>query len=1692
MLQKITVAIFMLQICCFAHSKSFHPGLSGRQSSTHHRGLARESPLRASVAPEGQLMKERQTEGETTETVEIVKTSARMSMTGSGMLSTNTKIVQSSSLSIVQKPPPDNTPDPAVQKLELTDIKVEEAVIQDEGDTVGDQVFKEEEVAEEKEEVVEVVGEDLPKIEAALVETGEPNTTPEDKANIKEEAEEIMKEEEVQDTSLTIRQTPIETEVTFEGFDEVCKKEIFTADKFLVSFIVKEHIDQNGVMNSEALSSIAAKIQVHAQTMKTYEGFLLETKGLVDALYAQYVPTRVLKLVRLFETELEITPACTVTPFSFADLKGPEVTAKKATIEPRMKVYLKEWEDTSLDMESYRPLATNFYNEMSILMDADRRKQIDEHTKFTPAVKTLDSGSASYDKRLKEVNSCICPVLKRIVYAFAGEASMKSKFESKFGSIADHTDLKKADFREYSIELFDSFSDTVNKFWPEKCGDSTRTIQEMIFFARTAKFIKDFPKLQVSVNSPDGVWGAFFNMFEELQMEKYRQVINYDMYLLQPRSTSKELFETMVQYRTSEVVFHPAFFNLMSDFPTFFAKPVMGKNRMSLVELRTYFETAEMALSTADFKEDAVHGFNFMRDVWSAIYKIYVFQRSQGALTNASTLADVFEKICGFLHDKTFFDSDPNIIYTELFQQGSFSILYPHLLSYIDMLSLSPDVNGKACVKADVFPLIVKTVPPKDPLKYTRVTIHKTIVDFFTKFQIDKIMQGFKEAFIAIGWNVAKCPEGKQKDFDYEKAKTSTRTVIKKSLKKGDEKLFGGAKVLTERKVSRYTKDCVTEFIPKLETVMTTKGFAEFKKANIKKMHKEIIRIVMEVIEESAYEVRGLIYHVLLRWMLRENKDIAKIDADKKMFIFLMFEVVESRVLRMINYYESAGFYGFLMRVVTESGFPGNTLKYKHVNEEWAKFDVLMDIETIDRDMLRTDMFYLIEQAILMTNARDGDENQKIYYTDARNALNMLHALFERVRSKAEKAKMVKPWHMYQNFFQNVLNCRWNKFVLRRTVTLKNVDNVDQKTCGPGNLDCDFAENDFSQCNIEFALRQIGYLHRMPIFLYGLPAYDTHNYLHKYFVHSHKTEHPMDKRFLARLYRHYQNIRASSEAQVSDVVHFTLDRTIECMSNTSPYAAGKVDPKRFCIFSSRSYAEMYWVLKYQFAVNYRNVVFDLSSPPDMPLFGTSILMLNVFTFPEYKSEFKDTCEAIQEQEPNVDVCRVHEIVEKFLALATVTEDAPNSETTFTEIRAVLESWGNPVQTINGLFIVLEAMFVLENLDDNYQAGADHAMDMLNYRHFKSALETDRLKAQGMVFEDFLVDKTNKDAVKLMGDYLYFNYAKRKVLDIELALRSELAAVGPNDALFDDLTTYEGYRTTFIFKLYMLYSPDVAFSSAIALKLIDLKLFFAAATMEISNDWILQEINDYKAKCASGNKLKCFYNLMLDYQVVDDLKERAEEFNEVAKESDMNKAGGEDELDFSDELLDDLTKEETIEVAMEEKDIKVIGEKSIAIQTQTIATFEETVIVTDVAYTEDITLDGSNQIAENKSGDEVFLTCKLGVVTDFDEGSTEQVMTDSSMEEDLTDASPTKESEILQEEVKEIATLPTEEKAEEERELQTGTLTEEVVEEELKQTFEEHDENQIQETAIIAIEKKDGLDTSGLNELSTEKRTLIGV
>lgn len=1485
-------------------------------------------------------------------------------------------------------------------QVEVFDLDFKGDMKEEEPKTIVEEAFINQKEGEVLEHLTTIVGEDEKKLleQIKVIEKGDPD---EKLMNMEEIADTIMTEKKLDDVALEKRGSLADPIEKIMGFDDICKKEIFKGEDFLISFLVKEHIGITTIINQDVVTTIAAKLEAHSSSIGKYVNALSLTKGLIDALYSQYVPLRVAKLVGLFETELGIQAKCKVSAFAIDTLGGDEVKKFKADINTKMTAYLDEWQSQNIEIDSYRPLAETFYKEISIITDDAMSKEVsDRIAKYPKSINTLQTKNAEYKKRLDEVNACICPVLKNIIYCLAGLKSTDSVFNSKFGGLADNASMQAKDFKAYATELLDSFSDSITKFKPQTCGDETQTIQEMIFYSRTNTFItaKGLENLKISVSSVGEVWSSFFAIFENIQSEEYRNVIDYDFYILRPNPYSTNLVETMINYRSRTVLFHTEFFNLMSNFPTFFIDKGMGGDKMAISDLRTYFMNWEKGSSISVYAKTKEFGFQSMAIMWVSIYKLYVAVRIKDeTLKPESKMGEIFASICKILQNRASFDSEDSPLFSILFEKSSLDALYPHLISYI--AKIAETFGEKACIVETNQNIVIPIIPAVDPNPNVFIEIHTIIINVFKVIKIDQIKKTFKEKLIGLKWDaVANCPEGKFKDFNYEKAKTTTKTVVKKSLKVSDEKDFGGLKVLEERKIYRFTNGCTTKYLEEFDKVMLNEGFDAFSKNKIERMYKEMIRIFYEVVDGLTYENRGLIFHVMIKWLLKERTDIKKITEHKKMFTFHMFEVVEKRVLRMINYYDTAGFYGYLTRVEEESDKQNLEKMYKHKNSKWAEFQTLMKMKYIDRDLYRADLFYLVDQAIINSIPKKGDKDEKIFNTNTDNALRMLTMLFGRANIKELKEPATN-WQSYVGFYESVMVCRWNVYE-GVPPTGKQTTVLDGKFCVKKGIKCEVAENTFKDCNIDFALKMISYLHTLPILLYGISAYDTHNYFHKYFTKRVVDKSGWDKKSLARLYQHYQNIRLSNESQVSDIVHYTLDRTLECMTEEALFAKTKTetyDANRFCVFSLRTYAEIYWNLKYQFAVNFSDQVFDLSRPIGLPLFGTTILILNIFTYPALRDEFIDTCSRIEEVEPAVDICRVYEVVNLFIEMTNVEEGTIGSEEVFTRLNSINEAWVSKSQATLSTFIMLEAMWVMENLGDQYEYQEGKVVNMLNYRYHYSAVEVAKLTENNVKFESFLIKKEDKDAIEMLGQYLYYNFARKKVYGTESTLRELLVSFGPADTIFNEFTEYNEHVSSFIYRTMLTYSPDLAFSKSVSVKVSEHKWFFSIVTMDFSNEFIEELINSYNTQCidkkdTASLQRQCFFELIVAHQQEESYIVNVNEFDNLIGDQSFGvfQEGTSTSEDVLTNIEGDTSSEVTKETILTGKIIKK------AITTEKKITTIETTFDYNEYYFYDESSEDKEIITTNTEG-ESTIAYEQETVLGRDDGEIDELMTEKQQE-----------------------------------------------------------------------------------------------
>ena len=1298
---------------------------------------------------------------------------------------------------------------------------------------------------------------------------------------INEQASLIQERIIEENTSFGERSSGSEINSNFQNFRDVCKAEISNPDNFIIGYFAFEFVDFDNKNDASKSLNLLSKVKVHTVKMATYQSTLGSYQKLVDDVYMKYVPARLLKLLSLFYDQMSMKDVCKVI---------------LASSDPRTTEYVREWQNMSINLDQYFNFGQIFYGELLIQNDTDLQKTIDSRiNQMESKVSKLVVSNAKYKEDLEELNGCVCATLKEIVYNFAGQVLRVSSFKAKFEEVSINPDIQKAQFKEYAIKFFNAFSQTLTSFSPKKCGvDPITSIREMIFYARTDKFLTDpsLSLLQKSITIPDNIWTSFFGMFSSIKQSFFRTIIEYDSYILDTNTMSDSLFDQMLKYRETTIPFHPEFFQLMVNIKTYSLDVQILPQQISILELKLYFINWEKNEIEEEANKSIMAGRVFIRDIWVYLYKIYMFLRAEGHIKQKSTLKQIFEEMCKFLQEKSFFDTKPSQLYLELFEQASYSSYYPHLASYLAELAAENGVTE--CIKSEIAP-VLSSIPAKSPGK-PFIKIHKIIIFYFQKLIIEEAKTNFKKELIKIGWSVSTCPTGKMSKFDYEKSDVNFKTVVTKKYSKATDKL-DLYKKLKERKVYRYIPECVNPFFTKFDLVLREFGLKPFKdKPRTEKIHEDIIRIILEVADEQVYESKGLMMHVIIRWISSFRVVKTKIDLDIQKLVFLMFEVVENRVLKMLNYYEVAGFYGLLSRVLTGDN-EANVRKSSKKNLEWARFENLMRLKDNKRDLLRTDIFYLVHQAILLTAPEKGKE--KIFQTNIENAKELSYLMFTKIGVYETDVLKQKAGLDLDSYKENIYNCRRNLF-------LKEGKKVDEKECQ--NNECQMAENTFALCDINFALKIIGYLHSMPIMIYSVPVFDTHNYFHKYFTKVKFGSGLSDKTTLTKLYRQLQVIRLSTDAQVSDIPYFVLDRVMECVTETSIFGA-KRNQKAFCIFSPRTYANMYWIMKFTFVVNYSYLMFDLNFYDNkLPVFGTTELMLNVFTYPEMETEFDGICNEIMIKEPMVPICKLKSVIKVFISISGNSDHkALDPNDLFDQLNEILESKVSDSLHQTGRFIVLEALYVLEQLDGKYQKGNNEVMSILNYRSFMSAFEETNAKKYNQKYDLFLIDQTKLDQVKLFQTYLYYSNIKKRIKPIEQAFRDAITTIGCGPNL-GDIAKYKSHNMYSIYKMLLMYSPNIQFTECIANKLIENKVFLAVAIFEIENDLLNMELNDLQTSCPVLS-IGCFYQVILRMEIKEEFEINTDQYHEIALEFDLKSLAIKDDRESFTERLEQLNLEE---------------------------------------------------------------------------------------------------------------------------------------------------------------------------------------
>lgn len=1256
----------------------------------------------------------------------------------------------------------------------------------------------------------------------------------------------LREEKQRYEESLALKTIQVSNNHNFAGFDGICHNLITSAETWMPKMFAHLFVSSDNNVSVREEKAILATFYPHREEMNGYLDQLKVYPGLIDTLTFLYVPVQVRSLIDaindLYGRKYPIT------------LKVEALALKN----PMVKSYVDRWSSTVVEYQKYASFGSLYYNELSeqvypildlqgdgALTDSDVKTSGNFVTKFMRV-------SKDYNDDLATLNPHICGVLREIIYTFAGEAGHRSKFDASVKMVYESPVEERIEFRVFSTAFLEAFWPTLasDKAKAAKCEgsdpkDKNLQLVEMIFFARTGRLLSEFAELSKSLLAPKSAWHEVLRAVRVSVGSPVKEVADYHHYVLASRfHTAELLVSETLGFRDSAVLFHPEFFQDLLAFDSRFSGKNFGEARVTLDQIQEYmyFDGSDGATTDVD------RGFLIYRDIVVNLYKLYVVVGRSGKIKAQSTRKEIWEALCNQVSDKAFFESERDS-YADLFPVDTFMPLYYETLTVIG-------VKGKEAGATECF-------EPKQPIERLKLRIARpepvpppkstiVVLEWIAKWLLSVSIEGrkttLKEKLIAIGWNVKKCPLGKFRNFEYTR---TTHAALQRSV--SDSGDVEKVQKETSRVQVRFTKDCTTEFAVSLEKVIVEFGFKAFKNSPaIPKMHWEIMQILLWVLSTFDVVVRKLAWQVVVQWVLGFRKLPKPLDEDRRLMAILVFQQLEDRVIRKLDYFDTAGLYGAISHLATGPDKPGMGRNNKWTEEQGDNLEKFLPVSMMNPLMLQLDLYYLgyVAAGVTRADLRSSDD-QKAFGTNKRYMEESLDFLFQSITYKAKGLKS-KVWSL-KDMHGKINACHGTLYRSKATKAV-----VPKFECKK-EADCDAADNDYKDCDVDFLLEVAFSLNSMPLLIHSVGVFNVKNYLHPYFRDGENSLRGMRTNFIfAKMIRALQAMRLTLDENVDNPVSaitYAMDRTVQCISPDAIFDKS-YDQKERCIFSPRMYADIYWQLKFAYAVQFPHSETDLHFfDPSKPIFGTAQLLALASIQKGVGRAFRTLCEMEQYAAKKPQICILFDSLEFLLQSSSVEARVEDTDVFISFLERLAERTKTPASRARSLMLLLETFETVQVLYGDDSDMANSLREQLNPVSNVDNLSLEQLAEvkQSPLFENFLIGKAETDFKKVLTDYLFFAVNKQKVSPEERGFKSGIMGLGK------EVVTAATFKRNPKLKLEMvgMMYGDRTMVETIVNSWVDLHFFLDIASIEYDSDDIKQLI-DESAEC--NHTPDCIYRV----------------------------------------------------------------------------------------------------------------------------------------------------------------------------------------------------------------------------------------
>lgn len=891
----------------------------------------------------------------------------------------------------------------------------------------------------------------------------------------------------------------------------------------------------------------------------------------------------------------------------------------------------------------------------------------------------------------------LCLLAESLVLLYGGAESMMSKRSTLLVDNKEGVErLNQGVYIEFAETYFNNFRYLLDPpMRPAQCATGgAKTLQETIQFARIGKIITG----EVAFKEENSYFSElFFSYILKTPTGSYGKFIEADMILVRREWTISPL-NTLEELGGFRLAFHAEFFNI---FLSHEFKIFQGEGaQKTVVTIKLKNEDLYKILfyneEQRNLAEDSGDITFYLSNVIVYLYKLYVLVRvnPEMKITSETSMKEVYTMMYRLLF--TEFET-----YGEFWQQAHFSRYYSTVLTF-----LCSKIDSTICVDSDEFNqqwekvAIDPSDDPTPPKIKGKVWIIEILITIIKKYKRKKELDTFVIDWNKLGWNV-NCDKKERKNI-YEH----------KSLQK---KINPQGQLVVQEDLTQYwlyNDGCTEELFKSVKTLITTFLTTTWKTQPF--MDWWIVFLgVFETKEPMRIELIRYILIRIIRSYIREKTDI-RAEAHIFTFIITLLHYYEKKMVSRLNLMETAGLYGLFDTLMN-----GLQLSAK-------RYQDYFDVEQFDNNMLRFDFYYLTQMAYLQTPISHLDETKKKLWDTNTQYMNFYKAKFFNYFNRKGESETLDSFNL------KVLNCRKHKFY---TVIGQETVQAAQQECAslddngkplivgdPRYSVCTMETNTYADCDAGFALEMLNYVLTAHVIIKSINIFDYFNYYHPYYLigdqgegndqkHGTFTKDIRNKRFFLSSYKHLQVIRQNLEGQIDDVPEYALNKIMECINLDKLYTKDQVLKESLCQFSPSLYANMFWVFRHNYMVNFGGKSFNLDSwSPELTPMGTVNFFLLLHNSKAMEDDLDGLCDENEEVGSLPDLCKIKYLIDYWMAEIADGMDVPDQYDGTQKIKEIFLTKTNGQLKVNAVtqltitdqtnimkrdkFVILEAYMVM--------------------------------------------------------------------------------------------------------------------------------------------------------------------------------------------------------------------------------------------------------------------------------------------------------------------------------------------------------------------------------------------------------------